>query len=175
MARVSVKGTHFVRLRGHDVALAAFHIPLSRFWNPVAVVVLLASRLHASFGSLAGRCVSCCGRGCQAHPEGQAGDHDQSIAAAALRLLLFAGCRLREILHLRWEYVDFERGCLSLPDSKSGRKTVILNAPALVVLNGLERVGPFAGYSDGRGKPARLGCHAFVGKRVAAGIGGSST
>ena len=47
-------------------------------------------------------------------------------AAAALRLLLFTGCRLREILHLRWEHVDFERGCLFLPDSKSGRKTVIL-------------------------------------------------
>jgi integrase len=63
-------------------------------------------------------------------------------AAAALRLLLFTGCRLREILHLRWEHVDIERGCLFLPDSKSGRKTVILNAPALAVLNGLERVGP---------------------------------
>jgi Arm DNA-binding domain len=31
-------------------------------------------------------------------------------AAAALRLLLFTGCRLREILHLRWEHVDLERG-----------------------------------------------------------------
>jgi len=41
--------------------------------------------------------------------------------AAALRLLLFTGCRLREILHLRWEHVDFERGCLVRPDSKSGR------------------------------------------------------
>lgn len=64
-------------------------------------------------------------------------------AAAALRLLLFTGCRLREILHLRWEHVDFERGCLFLPDSKSGRKTVILNAPALAVLNALEQVGPY--------------------------------
>jgi integrase len=64
-------------------------------------------------------------------------------AAAALRLLLFTGCRLREILHLQWEHVDFERGCLFLTDSKSGRKTVILNAPALSVLNGLERVGPY--------------------------------
>jgi len=63
-------------------------------------------------------------------------------AAAALRLLLFTGCRLREILHLRWEHIDVERGCLFLPDSKSGRKTVILNAPALAVLNGLERIGP---------------------------------
>jgi len=65
------------------------------------------------------------------------------FAAAALRLLLFTGCRLREILHLRWEHVDLERGCLFLPDSKSGRKTVILNAPALAVLNGLERIGPY--------------------------------
>ena len=62
-------------------------------------------------------------------------------AAAALRLLLFTGCRLREILHLRWEHVDIERGCLFLPDSKSGQKTVILNAPALAVLNTLERIG----------------------------------
>ena len=28
----------------------------------------------------------------------------------------------------------------------------------------------YARCSDGRGKPARLGCHAFVGKRVAAGM-----
>jgi len=64
-------------------------------------------------------------------------------AAAALRLLLFTGCRLREILHLRWDNVDFERGCLFLPDSKSGRKTVILNAPALAILNALDRIGPY--------------------------------
>jgi integrase len=74
-------------------------------------------------------------------------------AAAALRLLLFSGCRLREILHLRWEHVDFERGCLFLPDSKSGRKTVILNAPALAVLNALERVGPYVVPADNPAQP----------------------
>jgi integrase len=31
---------------------------------------------------------------------------------------------------------------LFLPDSKSGRKTIILNAPALSVLNGLQKIGP---------------------------------
>jgi integrase len=74
-------------------------------------------------------------------------------AAAALRLLLFTGCRLREILHLRWEHVDIERGCLFLPDSKSGRKTVILNAPALAVLNTLERVGPYVVPGDDPERP----------------------
>jgi integrase len=74
-------------------------------------------------------------------------------AAAALRLLLFTGCRLREILHLRWEHVDFERGCLFLPDSKSGRKTVILNAPALSVLNGLDRFGPYVIAGEDPEKP----------------------
>ena len=74
-------------------------------------------------------------------------------AAAALRLLLFTGCRLREILHLRWQHVDMERGCLFLPDSKSGRKTIILNAPALSVLNGLERVGPYVVPGDDPQQP----------------------
>jgi integrase len=71
------------------------------------------------------------------------------FAAAAIRLLLFTGCRLREILHLQWENVDLERGLLFLPDSKSGRKTVILNAPALAVLAGLNRLGSYVVPGDG--------------------------
>jgi integrase len=74
-------------------------------------------------------------------------------AAAALRLLLFTGCRLREILHLRWEHFDAERGCLFLPDSKTGRKTIILNAPALAVLNALERAGPYVVPGDNPERP----------------------
>jgi integrase len=65
------------------------------------------------------------------------------ISLSAGAAFLLTGCRLREILNLKWEFVDLERGVLFLPDSKSGRKTVILNAPAITVLNGLERVGPF--------------------------------
>src|SRR5439155_6593777 len=65
------------------------------------------------------------------------------FAAAALRLLLFTGCRLREILHLKWEHVDLERGLLFLPDSKTGRKAIVLNAPALEILADLPRVGSY--------------------------------
>jgi integrase len=75
------------------------------------------------------------------------------FATAALRLLLLTGCRLREILHLRWDHVDFERGLIFLPDSKTGRKTVILNAPALEVLNGLSPLGSYVCPGDNPQKP----------------------
>lgn len=55
-------------------------------------------------------------------------------AAAAIRLLILTGCRLREILDLRWQHVDLERGLLHLPDSKTGAKSVVLAAPAMEVL-----------------------------------------
>lgn len=71
--------------------------------------------------------------------------------AGALRLLIMTGARLREILHLEWSHVDMERGLLFLPDSKTGRKTVILNAPALAVLAGLPRIGRFVIASDSAG------------------------
>jgi integrase len=72
-------------------------------------------------------------------------------AAAALRLLLFTGARLREILHLKWENVDLERGLLFLADSKTGRKTLVLNAPAMAVLVSLPRVGSYVIASDTAG------------------------
>jgi integrase len=64
-------------------------------------------------------------------------------AVAAIRLLIFTGCRLREILNLRWQEVDFQRGLLLLPDSKTGRKTVVLGVPAVAVLKNLPHVGDY--------------------------------
>jgi len=55
-------------------------------------------------------------------------------AVNAIRLLSLTGARLREITHLKWEYVNFERGTLDLPDSKTGRKTIYLNAAAKDIL-----------------------------------------
>jgi integrase len=72
-------------------------------------------------------------------------------AIAAVLLLIFTGARLREILHLKWEHVDFERGFLRLPDSKTGQKPIILNGPAVAVLTNLPRLGAYviAGLSAG--------------------------
>ncbi len=72
---------------------------------------------------------------------------------AAIRLLMFTGCRLREILGLRWEDVDFERGVLNLPDSKTGRKKVLIAGPAIAVLNELERHSEYVISGKGPNRP----------------------
>src|SRR5215213_3805428 len=59
---------------------------------------------------------------------------------AAIRLLVFTGARLSEILTLRWDHVDLERGFLNLPDSKTGAKTIYLNAAARKLLAALPRL-----------------------------------
>jgi integrase len=60
--------------------------------------------------------------------------------SAAIKLLLLTGCRRGEIVNLCWNHVDFERECLRLPDSKTGAKTVYLNAPARALLHQLPRL-----------------------------------
>ncbi len=75
------------------------------------------------------------------------------FAAAALRLLLFTGARLGEILSLKWAFVDMERGLLLLPDSKTGRKTIVLNAHAMEVLAGLARIGVYVIAGSSAGSP----------------------
>ena len=59
---------------------------------------------------------------------------------AAVRLLIFTGARVSEILNLRWEDVDTSAGVLALRDSKTGPKQVYLNAPALSLLAKLPRL-----------------------------------
>jgi integrase len=48
---------------------------------------------------------------------------------------LYTGCRLSEVLNLRWEHIDFGAGTITLPETKSGRlQLVTMNAPARQVL-----------------------------------------
>jgi integrase len=57
-------------------------------------------------------------------------------AIAAIRLLLFTGCRRNEVLRLRWDEVDLQNSVLRLHDSKTGEKLVRLNTAAREVLEG---------------------------------------
>jgi integrase len=55
-------------------------------------------------------------------------------AIAAIRLLLLTGARKNEILSLKWDWVDFDRGLLILPDSKTGAKAIPLGNAAIALL-----------------------------------------
>ena len=55
-------------------------------------------------------------------------------AILAIRLILLTGARHNEVLTLRWEDVNLERGVLALPDSKTGRKDIVLAAPTTQLL-----------------------------------------
>jgi len=69
-----------------------------------------------------------------------AADQGSPYAVAAFKLLVFTGARLGEVLGLRWEWIDIERGEARLPDSKTGGKTLHLPPPALAVLAELPRL-----------------------------------
>ncbi len=63
-------------------------------------------------------------------------------AAEAVRLLLFTGCRLNEILKLPWDKVTLEEGVIVV-DGKTGLREVVLSAPAIEVLSRIPERGPF--------------------------------
>jgi integrase len=65
---------------------------------------------------------------------------EDPYAIAALRLLIFTGCRRDEILTARWEWLDWDRRLLNLPDSKTGAKTIYLSESAIEVVRGIARV-----------------------------------
>jgi integrase len=78
---------------------------------------------------------------------------ESPFAIAAIRLLILTGARLGEILTLRWEYVQFDENLLKLPDSKTGRKTIWLNPPAIEILRSIPRIegNPFVIIGDRQG------------------------
>ncbi len=60
-------------------------------------------------------------------------------AVAAIRLLLLTGARKNEILSLKWDWVDFDRCLLILPDSKTGAKIIPLGDAAVDILRTIPR------------------------------------
>ena len=57
--------------------------------------------------------------------------------AAAIQLLLLTGARLNEMLSARWQWLDWDRRVINLPDSKTGAKPIYLSDAALGVLRAL--------------------------------------
>jgi integrase len=72
------------------------------------------------------------------------GFNGSPYAVAAIKLLVFTGARLSEVLRLQWEQIDFDRGEVRLANHKTrrtrGAKTIHLPPPALEVLARLPRI-----------------------------------
>jgi integrase len=62
-----------------------------------------------------------------------------SYSLAAIRMLMYTGCRLSEVLTLKWEDVFWEEGYLHLKDSKTGEKTIPLNESTKTILFNLKK------------------------------------
>jgi integrase len=58
-------------------------------------------------------------------------------AIAAIRLLIFTGARLNEILTLEWGWISEDGTVARLPDSKSGAKTLHFPPPAMEIIDAI--------------------------------------
>ena len=67
-------------------------------------------------------------------------DNGNIYVVAAIRLVILTRARVSEILTLKWNYVDQENNLLLLPDSKTGRKAILLNSAAAELLHSLPRM-----------------------------------
>jgi integrase len=81
---------------------------------------------------------------------------EMSSAIAATRLLMLTGCRLNEIMTLRWDHVRLGLGELRLPDSKTGPKVVQLGQAAIEVLRNIQRLEYNPWVITGKVEGARL-------------------
>jgi len=68
---------------------------------------------------------------------GLAAHSETPHTVAAIKLLLLTGARVSEVLTAHWDWVDWERRVIQLPDSKTGRRPLFLSEAALAILTEL--------------------------------------
>lgn len=90
----------------------------------------------------------------QALKDAEADGSETPFTIGAIRMLIFSGMRLGEVLGLRWDFIDFDGARINLPESKTGAKSIPLNEPALKLLAGMPRLEGngyvFCGIRQGR-------------------------
>jgi len=62
--------------------------------------------------------------------------------SALVTLLLMTGCRLRELMHARWEWIDLKARTISWPDTKTGEDETVLSEAAVALLEEVRRRAP---------------------------------
>lgn len=85
----------------------------------------------------------------------QDGSETQS-AVNAVRLLILTGCRLSEIMTLKWEHIDTAARELRLPDSKTGAKVVHFGQTVADILEKIEKLDDNPWVITGKKEGSRL-------------------
>ena len=76
-------------------------------------------------------------------------EHDHPAAVPAIRMAALTGLRISEVLSARWEHLSVEAGVLTIPRTKTGRRTQPLSSPAVALLDALPRVNDWC-FTNGR-------------------------
>lgn len=74
----------------------------------------------------------------EALKEAEANKTEPPSSINAIKLLLLTGCRLSEILTLKWQYIDITNHRINFPDSKTGKKTTYISPFVIEILNTIE-------------------------------------
>ena len=70
----------------------------------------------------------------------EAEQESSPAAVAAIRLASMTGLRISEVIGMRWADIDFEAGRVTLPTTKTGRRTQALSSVSLEALAALPRI-----------------------------------
>lgn len=103
--------------------------------NPVKNVVRYKEEHRERY--LSNQEILCLGR---ALHEAEKTQSESLYFVSLVRLLLLTGARLREIMHAKWEWIDWDMNMLKLPDSKTGKKIIHLSPSAIAVLQATPKV-----------------------------------
>ena len=131
-------------------AIACGHVEA----NPMRGIARNPEARHTRF--LAREEIACLHRALDLHTEGSRSEAQQ---ADIIRLLLLTGCRKNEIVRLRRDEVKGDR--LELADSKTGPRTVLLNARAREIVESRLRQGTGPWVFPSTRDPSRPQCHAL--------------
>lgn len=86
----------------------------------------------------------------------EAAESEPVSVIAAIRLLMLTGCRLGEIMTLKWAYIDWQAKAFRLPDSKTGAKVVLFGEAVAAVLRAIPKLTDNPWIITGTKEGARL-------------------
>lgn len=117
------------------------------------------------------------GRLGEALREGLMAQTETPHMVAAIQLLLLTGARVNEIIGAKWEWVDWDRRVINLPDSKTGAKPIYLSDVAIKILELLwslpqAKDNPFIIAGGVKGQPLADLRHPWYRVRERAGLDG---